>query len=192
MVFSQATIGAPTIQWAAFQQKFTSGFFLYYPENHNTMKTISNSIIAILIALCSLTSCNKAEKMEEKQSSSAIDVTKARMEIEATNKQFAEDFRNADSVSLADHYASNGTFGSVKGKDNLVSTWGSMIRNSFQEDKRKVVFTTVSLASDEEYVVELGRYTFLDNDGNKKDEGKYVVVWKQEDGEWKLYRDNGL
>jgi ketosteroid isomerase-like protein len=41
-------------------------------------------------------------------------------------------------------------------------------------------------------LIELGTVETMDMDNNLKSTGKYLVVWKQEDGEWKIYRDIGM
>jgi len=53
----------------------------------------------------------------------------------------------------------------------------------------KLGLITTGLWGDEEMVVEEGEYTFRDKDGNQLDKGKYIVLWKPEDGKWKLFRD---
>ena len=158
------------------------------------MKPLRNVRLSIWVSVLILTglSCNTSEKPGTNQKTSFIDVSKARPEIEAVNNQFSKDFKNQDSVALTNHYASDGMLGSVKGKDKLVSTWHRLIQNALKDGTPDFLFTTNSLASDDEYVVELGSYRFVDQNGNVKDHGKYVVVWKQEGGEWKIYRDNGL
>jgi uncharacterized protein (TIGR02246 family) len=36
---------------------------------------------------------------------------------------------------------------------------------------------------------ELGHYTLSGRDGKVLDVGKYVVIWQEQDGAWKIYRD---
>lgn len=158
------------------------------------MKTLSIVSLSLWVVLMMLSgnSCNNAEKSGTGQKSSFIDISKAQQQIEAIDKKFSEDFRNMDSVALANYYASDGTLGSVKGKDNLVAAFGKMIRNGIKNGTPELLFITNDLAGDDEYIVELGIYQFVDKEGNIKNQGKYVVVWKQEGGEWKIYRDNGL
>ena len=36
---------------------------------------------------------------------------------------------------------------------------------------------------------EVGRYTLAGEGGQVFDQGKYIVIWKQEAGQWKLHRD---
>jgi ketosteroid isomerase-like protein len=38
-------------------------------------------------------------------------------------------------------------------------------------------------------VVEDGTYNFPDGKGGSVDKGKFIALWKQEDGKWKLYRE---
>jgi len=119
-------------------------------------------------------------------------VLEARIKIEALVKQFSEEFRNKDSVALADHYLSNGMLGSVKGHDKIVSTWSKMIQNASDKGTPNLLFITNSITTDDEYIIELGVAQWADENGNVKSEGKYLVVYKQEGGELKLYRDWGL
>ena len=37
--------------------------------------------------------------------------------------------------------------------------------------------------------VEVSKYSLHDTNGETLDSGKYIVVWKEEDGSWKLHRD---
>ena len=37
--------------------------------------------------------------------------------------------------------------------------------------------------------IEIGKYTLSGEAGNIMDRDKYVVIWKQEGGQWKLHRD---
>jgi len=157
------------------------------------MKTLRiTQLLWVILFLISISACNNAAKSETEQKATFIDIAQARKEIEAIDTQFTEDFKNKDSVALANQYASDGTLGSVKGKDNLVSTWNKMIKNAFDNETPNLLFETNAFSSDDEFVVELGSYRFVDNDGNTKSHGKYVVVWKRENGEWKIYRDVGL
>ena len=55
-----------------------------------------------------------------------------------------------------------------------------------------MIFTTTSLTADAEFLIEVGLYEIKDDNNNLKKKGKYLVVWKQENGGWKLYRDLGL
>ena len=67
-----------------------------------------------------------------------------------------------------------------------------MIRNSINDNTRNLLFTTTAFTGDSVYMVDLGIYEERDDKNNLKNKGRYLVVWKQENGEWKIYRDMGL
>ena len=69
---------------------------------------------------------------------------------------------------------------------------GSMVRNGIKNSTRDLTFTTTDLTGDAGFLIETGTYEMKDDKKNVKDKGKYVVIWKQEGGQWKLYRDIGL
>jgi ketosteroid isomerase-like protein len=161
------------------------------------MKVWNQRLVYYLFLLwvgVSFNSCIKSEKSskESEVESTSIDLIQARKEIEAIDRQFSLDIKNKDSVALADHYASDGTFGSIKGRDKLIAAWGRIIRGYEKNGTQNVIFITNSLSTDNEFIAELGVARLLDADDNIKNEGKYLVVWKKENGEWKLYRDMGL
>ena len=120
-----------------------------------------------------------------------IDLQKARMIIDSLDKQFSQYYFKGDSVAIYSMYAKEARYESLRDNEILLS-WGKQIRNSITNDTRNLIFTTTSLSTDNEFLLELGIYQIKDSKGNSKHRGKYLVVWKQEDGKWKLYRDIGL
>jgi len=148
-------------------------------------------IISVVIFVLIVNSCGNKET-ELNQKTGFIDVSRARVQIEALGKQFSDEFSNKDSIALANHYLSNGMLGSVEGRDNIVSTWNKIIQNASDKGTPNLLFITNSVTTDDEYIIELGVAQWTDENGNVKSEGKYLVVWKQKDGEWKIYRDWGL
>lgn len=125
------------------------------------------------------------------QEATPIDIQKARALIGTIDKQFSKDYYNGDSVALTAHYASDGQYGCLKGND-ILAQWGKSIRNSIKNNTRHLIFTTTTLTADAEFLVEVGFYEIKDDNGNVKSKGKYLVVWKQESGAWRIYRDIGL
>ncbi len=154
----------------------------------NTLR-IARQITAVVVIMLLGHACAPNDEAESNQTAGFIDSSSVRTTIEALGSQFSEAFRNQDSVALANFYASDGMLGSVKGHDNLVSAFHRMISNASEPE---LLFKTNSITTDDEYIIELGIAQWADNQGNVKSEGKYLVVWKQEDGEWKMYRDWGL
>jgi len=74
----------------------------------------------------------------------------------------------------------------IKGKD-ILSFWGGVSRS----ETKDWAFTTTDLQGDENFLIETGTYEIKDANKKLADRGKYVVVWKKQNGEWKLHRDIG-
>ena len=87
--------------------------------------------------------------------STPIDLQKAGMKIDSLDKQFAQYFYNGDSVSLYNMYAKGAILGSKRGNE-ILSSLGQQIRNSIKNDSKTVIYTTSSLSTDSEFLVELG------------------------------------
>ena len=54
---------------------------------------------------------------------------------------------------------------------------------------QKAKLETVELEDHGTTAVEVGCYT-LSGGGQVMDSGKFIVIWKQEGGQWKLHRDS--
>jgi len=74
----------------------------------------------------------------------------------------------------------------IKSKD-IISASGATIRMGIND----MTFTTTNITGDVNFIIETGNYEMRDGGESLIDRGKYVVVWKQINGEWKLYRDIG-
>jgi len=120
-----------------------------------------------------------------------IDVEKERPVIESRDAEFSKYILEADSVALANMYTKDAQFGTLKGSE-IPPALGKWIRNSIKNDSRNVTFKTVTLTADGELLVETGTGEVRSNAGELKSTFRYLVVWKKEDGVWKLYRDIGL
>jgi len=95
-----------------------------------------------------------------------------------------------DSIGLADAYSSDGALllnnmPAVKGRENLIKLWGSFINIGMGG----LEFTTLEVWGDENYITEEGLIVIKAKNGTQLDKGKYVVLWKKENGKWKLHRD---
>jgi ketosteroid isomerase-like protein len=120
-----------------------------------------------------------------------IDLDEARIMVDKFDKKFSKHFFEGDSIALYNMYAKDATFGTLKGND-ILKSWGRQIRNSIKNDTRNFIFKPILLTTDNEFLFEVGKFEFIDSNGNLKGEGKYLMVLKQEDGEWKIYHDMGL
>ena len=118
-----------------------------------------------------------------------FDLDKARTAIDDENQKFMDNFKKGDSAALAAQYAADGTVlapnaDPVK-KDGLAAMWGSFIRSGVKELK----VSPTDIAGNDEMLTETGVYELYGDNNKILDKGKYVVVWKNENGSWKIFRD---
>jgi len=120
-----------------------------------------------------------------------VDAEKERPAIESRDKEFSKYILEGDSVALAKMYTKDAQFGTLKGVE-IPPALAKWIRNAHKNDSRKVNFKTVTLTADGELLIETGTGEVRSEVGELKSTFRYLVVWKMEEGVWKLYRDIGL
>ncbi len=113
-----------------------------------------------------------------------------RSRIEAANGRFIGAFKRGDAAALASLYTAqaqllpaNSDF--VKGAEAIRGFWQGV----FDMGLRQAVLETVEVEAHGDTAIEVGRYTLIVGDGSVADTGKYVVIWKNDGGTWKLHRD---
>jgi len=117
-----------------------------------------------------------------------IDVEKEKPFIEMRLFQYSKYLLEGDSVSLAAMYASDGKVGCAKGNEILSAT-GNWVRSAIQNDTRHVLFKSNIISADGDLLIESGTAEGRNDKGDLKYTFRYLVVWKKENGIWKLYRD---
>jgi ketosteroid isomerase-like protein len=153
------------------------------------------TLTALTAAISSLylLSCNSSTSAEitSKTETATFDMQKAKSFIDSINTKFSEQISAGDSVALASHYWPDAELlldnsEPVKGND-ILNAWGAAIRAGFKD----VTFSTTDITGDSLFIIETGTYEMKDAKKSLLDKGKYVVVWQNRNGEWKLYRDIG-
>lgn len=125
------------------------------------------------------------------QSQTTLDVERERPMIETRLREYSTYLLHGDSVSIAGMYAVDGTIGCKKGPEILAAA-GGWIRSGVKNDSRHVTFNIVTLTGNGDLLIESGNAEGRSDKGELKYAFRYVVVWKNENGIWKLYRDVGL
>jgi len=141
-----------------------------------------------------LLSCNSnnPEKISDMRTeNSGLDKKWAKSFVDSINTKFSEQIASGDSVALASHYWPDAELlldnnEGVKGKD-IISAWGGAIRMGVKQ----MLFSTTDITGSPTFIIETGNYEMKDGRNSLLDRGKYVVVWENRNGEWKLYRDIG-
>ena len=154
---------------------------------NNLLHTEKNILISLGLLCCiSLVHAQNAAQVKQ-----IIDIEKERQEIEKLDTLYSKFLLEGDSVALANMYTKDAQMGTVKG-DEILSAFGKWIRSGIKNDSRHVTFKRTTLTADVDLLIETGIGEARSDNGELKYTFRYVVVWKKEDGTWKLYRDIGL
>ena len=106
------------------------------------------------------------------------------------NELFMDRFNHGDAAGMAELYTEegqvlppNGDF--LTGKPAIQALWQGLMDMGI----KKVKLEIVEVEGHGHTAFEVSTYTLLDENGQTLDHGKYMVIWKEEDGAWKLHRD---
>jgi ketosteroid isomerase-like protein len=144
-------------------------------------KLLTSFVLLFLIA----SGCTRQE-----EKNTAFDLSNAKKEIEAANQNFMEFLSKGDSAGIASIYATDAKLmgpnaPTVVGRENIKSTFGSYIRSGITKADLKLI----DVWGTAEIITEEGELTLFISDGTMVEKGKYIVVWKKEGDNWKIYRD---
>lgn len=110
--------------------------------------------------------------------------------IVAANQAFMATFSRADAAGMAALYTKDGTLmpthsDFVKGQESISAVWQSVFDAGIKEAKLE----TLEVDGVGDSLYEVGKYTLFVEDGKVADSGKYIVIWKMVDGQWKMHHD---
>ena len=113
-----------------------------------------------------------------------------RAAIEAANTKFSALAAQADGAALARLYAKDGAVmpaGSepIRGTEAIAKFW----QGAFASGVAAIELKTVEVYGQGATATEVGEYALRDKAGKLLDRGKYIVIWHNEGGQWKLLRD---
>ncbi len=116
--------------------------------------------------------------------------TSVRAEIRRMNDALEAGFVNGDPAAITGLYTDEAEIfptGSapIKGKTAIQSFWQKALDGGVKRSK----VTTMSLDELGDTAIEIGHYTMFGANEQQLDEGKLLVVWKKQDGQWRLHRD---
>ena len=124
------------------------------------------------------------------ETKSTFDLAAAKKAIDSTNAEFGALVAKGDSVGISNLYHSDGkllgqSMPMVSGKAGIQHAFAEMLGMGIAG----ATLTSSEVYGTEDLVSEVGMYTLTDKNGKEIDKGKYIVLWKMEDGKWKLFRD---
>ncbi len=149
------------------------------------------SITSLFISCSSNTKETSSNTATENETKSSFDLAAAKKVIDSTNAVFGSMFSKGDSVGLATLYTSDAKFmgpnmPTAIGRNGVQSAFAGFFAALGTPN---LTLTANEVWGTEELVTEVGSYIMVDKTGKEIDKGKYIDLWKMEDGRWKLHRD---
>lgn len=110
-------------------------------------------------------------------------------QIASVNKELEEAMRDGSASRLTAIYSSDGQLlppneKSISGVENIYEYWTKVIESGITSAD----LVTLELDLLESTAIEVGSYV-MKKGQEVEDEGKYLIVWKYENNEWKYHKD---
>lgn len=110
--------------------------------------------------------------------------------ISTLSKNFETTFARGNAADIADFYTESGVLlpagaDFVRGKQNIKEFWQIAIDMGIKNIKLEIV----EVEQHDDTAIEMSKFTLSDADDQMIDQGKGIVIWKNENNAWKLHRD---
>lgn len=141
--------------------------------------------VVVLIIACN----TKETKIENEKPEFDIEAVKAH--INKANETYVVRFKEDGSNGLKEKlYCKDAVTmplddNTVAGRD---SVWAYYYGNG-EHKNANIIIKATDIYGTDSLVVEEGVYDFPDDKGGSIAKGKFITIWKQEDGMWKMYRE---
>ena len=134
--------------------------------------------------------CNDKKDTAVTTTTPIVNLDSAKSQINASNLAFGQTFAKNDSVAFVNMYTSDAcimpsNLPKMCGREAI----GTFFSQGVKMGIRNIVPSSVEVMGSNDTVIETGTYDMQVEGGKSIDKGKYIVIWKQEDGKWKMYRD---
>lgn len=155
------------------------------------MKQVSINSLLIIACVLILVACNDSSPAGDiNKTTSSIDSTEAAGIVAQEEQLFMNAFRNGDSVGVADVYTvdakvMNAGMPAAEGRENIIHFFGRI----FKGGPLMITTKTLGAWNNTNMIVEEGKWIMADKNGEAYDHGKYLILWKIENGKWKKFRD---
>jgi uncharacterized protein (TIGR02246 family) len=112
-----------------------------------------------------------------------------RREIEDADRAFESNSDRQDADGMGTLYTEDGQLlppgtDVVSGRNDITAFWQEVFDVGIANARIKIV-----VGEHDHIAIEIGRFTLSDTDNETVDHGTFLVIWKHDDGEWKLHRD---
>lgn len=146
------------------------------------LKLFGIACIGLVFSSCN----NEAPKTE----GPVFSLDSAKAAIAASNKVFGASFATGDSASFTNCYSSDACL-NVTGMPRMCGTEAitGFFNMAYKMGTRGITITTEEVMGSKEAVIEIGKYEIFAENNVSVEKGKFIVIWKEENGKWKMHRD---
>ena len=159
------------------------------------MKQHLNLLVVIILFIASgmFNSCTDSTVKTDAGATAADDgfsLDSVKLAIAESNKKFGETFANGDSTGFVNLYTSDACIS----PSSMPKMCGQQALSGFFNAGYKMGIRQINLSTEEvsggkDVIAEVGSFEILGGKNISMDRGKYIVIWKQEGGKWKMHRD---
>ena len=148
------------------------------------MKKILLFVLAVYFVSCNST------PTAEIAAAPVFNLDSVKMHIAEMNKSYGKRFTTNDAAFYKERYCKDAAVycpnvPAVVGIDSIITFFYGGGTN----DEVVIDLPPNNIYGNADLVVEDGTFSFPDGKGGNIDKGKFIALWKQEDGKWKLYRE---
>lgn len=155
------------------------------------MKQVSIFFLVITFAGLLTIGCgnnNTASTDTDKASAATFDVTEMKKIIEEKNTQFTKAHITGDTAFLNNIFTQDGKVFApnsdvVIGRPAIAELNSLYVNFDIKEFREE----TTAFYGNEDYLIDEGNYIMIYGKDNTIEKGKYLNVWKKEDGDWKIF-----
>lgn len=122
--------------------------------------------------------------------SKKFDLVAVKKIIDSANLNYAQRFTNNDSLWYTQKYCKNAC--DFPPNEKPICSIDSLRKYFYGDGKNEAIPMLVKATNvygSQEAVIEEGIYDFPDGKGGSFDKGKFIAIWKEEDGNWKLFKE---
>jgi ketosteroid isomerase-like protein len=110
--------------------------------------------------------------------------------ISEANEKLMAKFKSGDTAGIGELYTADGQVmppnsAAVAGREDIRAFWQSL----WDSGVREIKLNEGDVEGCDDMAAEISSFELLGKNGQTIDRGKYIVIWKVENGDWKLHRD---
>ncbi|HSK12609.1 MAG TPA: nuclear transport factor 2 family protein [Phnomibacter sp.] len=149
--------------------------------------------IKCLVLFCTalfIVACNgAADENNTPTAASPFDNEAAWALLKNNAHEFMTAFKEADSVRLANFYTEDSWTMPPNSEPVPKTVNANMWAAVFRLGLNEIVLDIKDVTGNDDLLVETGLYEIYAGEHQQVDRGKYLIVWKKENEQWKMYRD---